>query len=171
MPWLNPSPGRGCGAHEFASDPYVQSCSETEQDVHGLLPSHLQVEYDQYPVLPENTPHQPRLDTVASCSGDPNLILRARQMSHCQRGQPLTSLCKTERGMAVKSRHGGLTAWDVLSLFLAGCSDRSDDGATSLSSSIDTARSGRCVGWGAGSEQNVCHATSRCFWAKYRPVV
>lgn len=30
------------GTHEFASDPYVQSCSETAQDVHGLLPSHLQ---------------------------------------------------------------------------------------------------------------------------------
>lgn len=62
------------------------------------------VEYDQYPVLSKATPHQPRLDTVASCSGDPNLILRARQMSHCQRGQPLMSLCKTGRhGSSIKA--------------------------------------------------------------------
>lgn len=52
MPCLGPVPGkRGHGAHELASEPYVQSCSETEQDVHGLLPSHLTVEHDQYPVL------------------------------------------------------------------------------------------------------------------------
>lgn len=165
MLWLSTPPGRGCGAHELASDPYVQSCSETEQDVHGLLPSHLQSNTISTLSSQRETPHQPRLDTVASCSGDPNLILRARQMSHCQRGQPLMSLCKTERGMAAVSRQG-LTAWDVLSLFLAGCSDRSDDGATSLSSSIDTARSGRCVGWGgAGSEQNVSRDVA-LLWAK-----
>lgn len=46
------------GAHELASEPYVQSCSETEQDVHGLLPSHLTVEHDQYPVI--RTPLQTR---------------------------------------------------------------------------------------------------------------
>lgn len=86
----------------------MQSCSETEQDVHGLLPSHLQSNTISTLSSQRETPHQPRLDTVASCSGDPNLILRARQMSHCQKGQPLTSLCKTERyGSDIKAgTHG-----------------------------------------------------------------
>lgn len=45
---------------------------------------------------------------VASCSGEPNLILRARQMSHCQRGQPLTSLCKAERHGSIEARAHGM---------------------------------------------------------------
>lgn len=62
-----------------------------------------------------------------------------------------------------------LTAWDVLSLFLAGCSDRSDDGATSLSSSIDTARSGRCAGYCAGAGQTRSRDVV-LLWASNRPL-
>lgn len=94
----------------------MQSCSEAEQAVHGLLPSHLAVEHDQHPVPAESSP-QPRQASSRACSNESNLILRARQTSHCQKGvSTLVSLCKAERHEKYRggsSRHGmsSVSSW------------------------------------------------------------
>lgn len=62
----------------------------------------------------------------------------------------------------------GLTAWDVLNLFLEGCSDRSDDGARSFSSSIDAARSDGQKRRRSGNGRY--HATSWISGFRYRPM-
>lgn len=126
------------------------------------------VEYDQYPVISEKTPHQPRLDTVAWCSGDPNLILRARQMSHCQRGQPLMSLRKTERhGSEIKAGTHGVGCPQSLPGRLFGPFGRRRNVLVIIhrhGQEWAVCRLERRI-----SQNRMCHATSRCFWAKYRP--